>query len=79
MFNQATWQRVWAAKSIHDMRKGFAGGCLLVFLLMMFFGIMGMIAYANDPEAYDNYEKFACEQQFRFSNRMIMFHPQLTL
>jgi hypothetical protein len=28
---------------------------------MMFFGIMGMIAYANDPEAYDNYEKFACE------------------
>ena len=79
MFNQATWQRVWAAKSIHDMRKGFAGGCLLVFMLMMFFGIMGMIAYANDPEAYDNYEKFACEQQFRFSNRMIMFHPQLTL
>jgi len=59
MFNQATWQRVWAAKSIHDMRKGFAGGCMLVFLLMMFFGIMGMIAYANDPEAYNNYEKFA--------------------
>lgn len=26
---------------------------------MMFFGVMGMIAYANDPEAYDNFEKFA--------------------
>lgn len=26
---------------------------------MMFFGIMGMLAYANDPEAYDNFEKFA--------------------
>ena len=61
MFNQATWQRVWAAKSVKDMRRGFAGGSFLVFLLMMFFGIMGMIAYANDPEAYDNYEKYACK------------------
>jgi solute:Na+ symporter, SSS family len=26
---------------------------------MMFFGIMGMLGYANDPEAYDSYEKFA--------------------
>lgn len=26
---------------------------------MMFFGIMGMIAYANDPTSYDNFEKFA--------------------
>lgn len=61
MFNQGTWQRVWAAKSVPDMRKGFILGSGMVFLLMMFFGIMGMIAYANDPEAYDNYEKFACE------------------
>ena len=64
MFNQGTWQRVWAAKSVPDMRKGFLLGSGMVFLLMMFFGIMGMIAYANDPEAYDNYEKFACENTF---------------
>ena len=31
----------------------------LVFLLMMFFGIMGMLAYANDPMSYDTYAKFA--------------------
>jgi solute:Na+ symporter, SSS family len=30
-----------------------------VFLLMMFFGVMGMIAYANDPEAFDNNEKYS--------------------
>lgn len=59
MFNQGTWQRVWAAKSVPDMRKGFLLGSGMVFLLMMFFGIMGMIAYANDPDAYDNYDKFA--------------------
>jgi len=47
-----------AAKSVKDMRKGFAVGSFLVFLLMTFFGIMGMLAYANDPVAYDNYEKF---------------------
>eukprot|EP00804_Cyclotella_cryptica_P001965 CCRYP_007409-RC/>CCRYP_007409-RC protein AED:0.11 eAED:0.11 QI:141/0.88/0.9/1/0.77/0.7/10/303/631 len=60
MFNQSTWQRVWAAKSVKDMRRGFVLGSFLVFLLIMFFGIMGMIAYANDPQAYDNYEKYAC-------------------
>lgn len=26
---------------------------------MMFFGVMGMLAYSNDPEAYDNFEKFS--------------------
>mmetsp|Transcript_93 Transcript_93/g.188 ORF Transcript_93/g.188 Transcript_93/m.188 type:complete len:629 (+) Transcript_93:53-1939(+) len=59
LFNQGTWQRVWAAKTVKDMRIGFAVGSFLVFLLMMFFGIMGMLAYANDPTSYDNYEKFA--------------------
>ncbi len=93
MFNQGTWQRVWAAKSVSEMRIGFLLGSIFVFLLMMFFGIMGMIAYgklllmlplypcrrmttndappvfsaANDSEAYDNYEKFACENTFRTS------------
>jgi len=59
MFNQSTWQRVWSAESVPAMRKGFLWGSFLVFLLMFFFGIMGMVAYANDPEAFDNFEKFA--------------------
>jgi SSS family solute:Na+ symporter len=59
MFNQSTWQRVWAAESVPVMRKGFLLGSVLVFFLMMFFGVMGMIAYANDPESYDNYDKWA--------------------
>lgn len=59
LFNQSTWQRVWAAESVDALRKGYFLGGILVFFLMMFFGIMGMIAYANDPEAYDNFEKFA--------------------
>lgn len=59
LFNQASWQRVWAAESVPAMRKGFALGSFFVFLLMMFFGIMGMIAYANDPASYDSFDKFA--------------------
>jgi len=59
LFNQATWQRVWAAEDERALRLGFAVGSVMVFLLMAFFGIMGMLAYANDPEAYDNYEKYA--------------------
>lgn len=54
LFNQGTWQRVWAAKSDQDMHQGFLLGSVLVFFLMMFFGIMGMIAYAKNPQKYDD-------------------------
>lgn len=57
MFNLSTWQRVWAAKSVRDMRRGFAGASVLIFLLMMFFGVIGMFAYALDPDSYDAGEK----------------------
>merc|ERR1712048_985531 len=53
LFNQGNWQRVWAAESVPAMRKGFSIGALMVFLLMMFCGIMGMIAYAKDSYHYD--------------------------
>ena len=59
LFNQSTWQRVWAAESVSAMRRGFGLGSVMVFFLMSFFGVMGMIAYANDPTSYDNWEKFA--------------------
>ncbi|KAL3932568.1 MAG: hypothetical protein SGBAC_010790 [Bacillariaceae sp.] len=59
MFNLGTWQRVWSAKSEADMKKGFIGGSILIFCLMMFFGIMAMIAYAQDPVAYDTWTKFS--------------------
>ena len=58
LFNQSTWQRVWAAEDDKALRRGFAVGSFMVFLLMAFFGIMGMLAYANDPTAYDNFEKY---------------------
>ncbi|KAL7442741.1 hypothetical protein ACHAXM_008793 [Skeletonema potamos] len=58
MFNQSTWQRVWAAKDVPAMKKGFAWGSFGVFLLMMFFGIMGMISFALDPDNYLAYNKF---------------------
>lgn len=59
LFNQGTWQRVWASRSDRDMRTGFMVGAVLVTLVMLFFGVMGMIAYANDREAYDSFEKLA--------------------
>ena len=53
LFNQGAWQRVFAAKTDRDMRIGFGVGGFMIFLLMLFFGIMGMIAYARDRESYD--------------------------
>jgi solute:Na+ symporter, SSS family len=59
LFNQGTWQRVWAARDERAMRHGFALGSIMVFFLMMFFGILAMLAYANDPIAYDNGTKLS--------------------
>lgn len=50
LFNQGNWQRVWAADSVSSMRKGFAWGSFLVFLLITFFGIMVsiiVVLYSN--------------------------------
>ncbi|GMI15607.1 hypothetical protein TrVE_jg32 [Triparma verrucosa] len=59
MFNQGNWQRVWAAKDVPSMRKGFFLGSFMVFFLMMFFGIMGILAVAKDPQAYASFAKLA--------------------
>lgn len=59
LFNQGSWQRVWAAKSEKDLAQGMAIGGVCIFIVMMFFGAMGMIAYANDPASYDSFNKLA--------------------
>lgn len=59
LFNQATWQRVWAAESPAALRKGYLLATGPVFLTMMFFGVMGQIAYAKDPVSYDSFAKLA--------------------
>jgi solute:Na+ symporter, SSS family len=48
LFNQSNWQRVWAAQSVTAMRQGFLTGSVMIFFLMMFFGVMGMMGmYQN--------------------------------
>mmetsp|Transcript_9367 Transcript_9367/g.30538 ORF Transcript_9367/g.30538 Transcript_9367/m.30538 type:complete len:609 (+) Transcript_9367:242-2068(+) len=59
LFNQGTWQRVFASRTDKDMRIGFLVGALMVTLVMMFFGVMGMIAYSKDRESYDSFQKLA--------------------
>jgi len=59
LFDQSNWQRVYAADSDNSLRRGYFGGAILVFLVMMYFGILGMLGYAKDPAAYDSYYKYA--------------------
>jgi len=59
LFNQASWQRVWAAEDMKALRRGYLYAIPLIFFTMVFFGIMGMIAYAKDPESYDTFVKLA--------------------
>mmetsp|Transcript_7257 Transcript_7257/g.25438 ORF Transcript_7257/g.25438 Transcript_7257/m.25438 type:complete len:431 (+) Transcript_7257:1-1293(+) len=79
LFNQGNWQRVWAAESDRDIRIGFSLGALMVFLVMMFFGIMGMIAFANDREAYESYDKLAYLSFFDLLQPLPRFWHYITL
>eukprot|EP00756_Hemistasia_phaeocysticola_P025114 Hpha_TRINITY_DN15988_c2_g9::TRINITY_DN15988_c2_g9_i1::g.70409::m.70409 len=59
LFNQASWQRVYAAKDDKALFRGFMGGALLIMPVMMLFGVFGMLAYAKDPAGYDSFSKLA--------------------
>eukprot|EP01065_Artemidia_motanka_P015674 TRINITY_DN1940_c1_g2_i1.p1 TRINITY_DN1940_c1_g2~~TRINITY_DN1940_c1_g2_i1.p1 ORF type:complete len:597 (+),score=236.82 TRINITY_DN1940_c1_g2_i1:70-1860(+) len=58
LFNQASWQRVYAAKDQKSLIRGFIGGAVLIAPVMMVFGGFGMLSYANDPEGFDTFAKF---------------------
>ena len=79
LFNQATWQRVWASKDTPSLRKGFAIGSTMIFFLMVFFGIMGMIAYGKSFNDYDSFNKFAYLAFFDLLAPMKPFWHILTL
>eukprot|EP00747_Dinoflagellata_sp_TGD_P117488 gnl/TRDRNA2_/TRDRNA2_172612_c0_seq1.p1 gnl/TRDRNA2_/TRDRNA2_172612_c0~~gnl/TRDRNA2_/TRDRNA2_172612_c0_seq1.p1 ORF type:complete len:560 (-),score=96.22 gnl/TRDRNA2_/TRDRNA2_172612_c0_seq1:263-1942(-) len=48
LFNMGTWQRVYAAKTTVELRKGCILGALLIFFTMFLFGLAGMLAEAQD-------------------------------
>lgn len=79
LFNQANWQRVWAAKDEEQLKKGFLGGFVLVFLVIMFFGIMGMVALAGDYEAFATFEKLPYLSFFYLLEPTPTFFYYLTL
>ena len=56
LFNAGQWQRVYAAKSTQDLRKGLALGAALIFIVMWFFGVLGVIAAAKFADDFANPE-----------------------
>lgn len=79
LFNQGNWQRVFAAKSDADLRKGFGLGAFLVMVVMLFFGVMGTIAYSRDRAAYDGFEKLAYLSFFDLLRELPRFWHYVTL
>ena len=61
------------------MRIGFGVGGFMIFLLMLFFGIMGMIAYARDRESYDNFMKLGYLSIFDLIRNLPQFWHYVTL
>ncbi|KAF4654839.1 hypothetical protein FOL47_009765 [Perkinsus chesapeaki] len=48
LLDMAVWQRVWAAKDDLNLRLGLLLGGVLVFFILMGFGVLGMVAEAQD-------------------------------
>ena len=53
LFNAGQWQRVYAARSTQDLRKGLALGAGMIFVVMWFFGILGVTAAAKYRADFD--------------------------
>jgi Na+/proline symporter len=48
LFNMGNWQRVYAAKDTTNLRKGLVFGAAMIFPTMMLFGLVGILAEAQD-------------------------------
>lgn len=48
LFNMGNWQRVYAAKDAKDLVKGLVLGAAMIFPTMMLFGLVGILAEAQD-------------------------------
>jgi len=48
LFNMGTWQRVYAARDERHLRRGLILGACLIFPTMVLFGVLGMLAKAQD-------------------------------
>jgi Na+/proline symporter len=51
----------------------------MIFVLMMFFGIMGMIAYSRDPDSYENFSKLGYLSIFDLIRNLPQFWHYVTL
>ena len=53
LFDQGIWQRVYAAKSINDLRVGFISSFIIVIPFIFILGFLGLVAVStgklNDP------------------------------
>ena len=61
------------------MKIGFLAGAVLVTLVMLFFGVMGTIAYARDRESYDTWQKLAYLSFFDLLRNLPRFWHYVTL
>lgn len=50
IFHQGNWQRVWAARSGRDMRRGFLIGGVLVGPFILLMGLFGLAFVAQTPQ-----------------------------
>ena len=57
LFNAGQWQRVYAARSTQDLRKGLALGAGMIFVVMWFFGILGVTAVAKYRADFDDFSR----------------------
>ena len=48
LFHQGFWQRVWAARSDADLRRGVLGGGLLILPVVFVLGLAGMVAAGSE-------------------------------
>ncbi len=75
LFHQGNWQRIYAAKNFHTLRKSLIISFLIIIPVVFFMGFTGLVSYSIDPSIRPDLGFFALllKEQTTFLSLLVIF------
>ena len=75
LFHQGNWQRIYAAKNFHTLRKSLIISFLIIIPVVFFMGFTGLVSYSIDPSIRPDLGFFSLllKEQTTFLSLLVIF------
>ena len=75
LFHQGNWQRIYAAKNFHTLRKSLIISFLIIIPVVFFMGLTGLVSYSIDPSIRPDLGFFSLllKEQTTFLSLLVIF------